>query len=83
MNGKIIGVNEKGRPVGESHHNAKLTDADCDLIRELHDDGISYRKLAEKFEVPRSTVVAIVKCRRRAQYAVRWRPGVRDEGVSQ
>lgn len=73
MSKQIVGVNEHGLLVGESHPNAKLSDADCDLIRELNERGVGYGKLAEKFEVPKSTIASIVKCRRRGQYPVRWR----------
>lgn len=69
----LVGVNEIGKRVGESHHHAKLTDSDVDMIRELHEQGVSYSQLAEKFEVGKSTIADIVKCRRRAQVPVVWR----------
>jgi IS30 family transposase len=70
---RLVGVNERGLRVGEDHQHATLTDAECELIRELHDEGWSYRRLAEKFEVGKSTIADIVKHRRRAQHAVQWR----------
>lgn len=69
----LVGVNEKGLRVGETHHRAKLTDQDVDLIRELHDEGLSYREIAVKFEVSKSTVRDIIKCRRRFQFVARWK----------
>ena len=70
---KVVGVNERGLRVGEDHQHAKLTDAECELIRELHACGWSYKKLADKFEVGKSTIADIVKFRRRGQFAVDWR----------
>ena len=56
-----------GHARGESHPKVFLSDADCDLIRELYGDGgaVSYAQLAEKFECSKSTVRDIVKCRTR------------------
>lgn len=68
----MIAVNERGARVGETHHRAKLTDADIWQILELRDAGLSYREIAEKFDdipggISKSTVRDIVKCRIRAQ----------------
>jgi IS30 family transposase len=70
---KIVAVNERGLRVGEDHAGAKLTDAECDLIRTLHEEGMSYRQLAEKFDTAKSTIADIVKFRRRCQHAVAFR----------
>ncbi len=43
-------VNEHGRRIGKSHSRARLTDREIDLIRELHEKGLSYGQIAEKFE---------------------------------
>ena len=49
-------------PTGEDHHNAKLSNDDVELIRQLYESGgIGYRKIAEKFECGESTVRDIVK----------------------
>lgn len=76
-----VAVAANGRRVGESHPKAKLTDHDVDLIRELateRDDaglvvkaGLSYRVLAEKFDVCKWVIAKIVRCERRAVLAVR------------
>ena len=70
---RTIGVNERGRRVGDSHHNARLTDGDVELLRELHEQGWGYRKLAAKFEVSKSQVRNIVKGHCRGQVATAWR----------
>lgn len=76
----LFGYTERGSPVGETHPRAKLTDHDCDLIRELAENneltgekGLSYSVIAEKFDCSKSTVRDIIKCRRRYQQPARWR----------
>lgn len=61
-----VACNDAGLRVGESHHNAKLTDREVDQIRELYESGIGYRRLATMFEVSKSSIRLIVKCERRA-----------------
>ena len=60
-----------GHARGERHPKVFLSDADCELIRDLYGDGgmVSYEQLAEKFECSKSTVRDIVKCRTRFQGA--------------
>lgn len=70
---RLVGVNERGLRVGEDHQHARLTDAECELIRQLHEQGVSYKKLADKFEVGKSTIADIVKFRRRGQFPTGWR----------
>ena len=69
----IVGVNEEGKRVGESHPGAKLTDRDIDLIRQLHDEGLGYTEIAVKFEISKGSVRDYVTCRRRAQYPTRFK----------
>lgn len=73
MKTRIIGVNEIGRRIGEDHHLAVLSNCDVDLLRELHEQGWGYRKLAAKFEVSKSLVRNIIKGRARGQVASAWR----------
>jgi hypothetical protein len=56
-----------GHASGERHPKVYLSDADCELIRDLYADGgvLSYAQLAKKFECSKSTVRDIVKCRTR------------------
>jgi len=67
---RVVNLNADGLRVGESHQRAKLTDHEVDQVRELHDSGIGYRRLAKMFEVSKSLVRDIVKCRKRAQTVV-------------
>lgn len=64
---KYVLVNERGRRIGESHPRAKLTDHEIDLIRDLAEEGMSYRQIAAKFEIFFTHVGDIVRCAKRAQ----------------
>ena len=64
---KTVAVNDAGLRIGEDHPNAKLTDAEVERIRSLHEDGMSYGALAEKFEVSRWAIGRICRYERRAQ----------------
>lgn len=71
---RVVAVNECGQRIGESHHRAKLTDHDVDLVRELHEDhGITYAQLAEKFGVSRSVIREICRYRIRSQIVARYK----------
>ena len=64
-----IKVNEAGRRVGETHHRSKLSDADVDLMRDLHEDhGLWYDRLSKRFGVAKSTVRDIVTYRHRISF---------------
>lgn len=53
---------------GDDHHQAKLTDHDVELIRQLHEEGgLTHRELAEKFDCSRQNISAIVNYRSRTQ----------------
>ena len=67
----FVGVNSNRRRVGEGHPRAVLSDADCNLIREIYAEGFaSYRTLARQFEVSRVTIRDIVTGRRRGDEPV-------------
>ena len=70
---KIIALGENGRRIGESHHRSRLSDSEVDEIRELREEeGMSYGKLAERLQAPKSTIRDICKYLTRVQVAVRW-----------
>lgn len=60
-----------GYRVGETHHRAKLSDADVETILYLRDAGLTYDQIAAKFDdgvtVSRSTVRDICRGRIRGQ----------------
>jgi hypothetical protein len=70
---RYAAVNDAGRVVGEWRWRAKLTDAEVELIRSLREQGLSYAKIAAKFDdddgvrVSKTHVFDICKYRKRAQ----------------
>jgi len=70
---KIISVNEKGYPIGEAHHRAKLSDQDVEWIRKLKEAGLTSTDIADKFQVAASTVRALCAYRFRYQFASGYR----------
>lgn len=71
---KVIGVNDKGLRVGQYHQRAKLSDAAVEQIRRLREDGLSYRVIAEKFEISKMMVCYICTYRRRVSTVAVFRP---------
>ena len=69
----IVAVNERGLRVGDSHQNAKYSNAEVDLVLQLRDDGFSYGKIVKMMEMPKSTVASIIKGCRRCQFADKYK----------
>ena len=72
---KLIARNYKNFRIGESHHRAKITDHDVELIRELHNDHkMTYETIFEKFEgqISMSLISKICRFERRAQTPEAW-----------
>ena len=79
----IVAVNEKGKRIGSSHHNAKHSDELVDAIRDMHEDqNVGYRKLAEIFGLPRATIQKICTYERRAQTPDRYKT-IREEDTDE
>lgn len=74
MTRRLLAVNEIGKPIGEDHHNAKLTNADVDLIFALRDEGMTLREIGEKFEVRKAAIWKILHGHRRAHTPSAWVP---------
>ena len=69
-----MGVDAAGRRVGETHHNARLSDEVVRQLRDAHEyDGVGPGKLARLFEVPLDTVKKIIYYQRRVGVVARWR----------
>lgn len=69
----VVGVNERGRLVGQSHQNARLTNQEIDLLLEMHDKGYGYRRLAKIFNVSKSAARKYCKGEMRCQLATRFK----------
>lgn len=70
---KVVAVNDRGLRIGEDHQRAKLTNAEVEMIRQLHVSGLSYRTLAEKYEVSKRTIAAICRYERRSEVPSNWK----------
>lgn len=70
---KTVAVNERGLRIGEDHPRAELTDAEVETIRELHEEGVSYRQLAEKFEQSKGAIAKICRYERRGQFVANFK----------
>jgi DNA invertase Pin-like site-specific DNA recombinase len=69
----MIAINARGLRVGEDHQRAKLSNHAVELIRQLRDGGMSYRAIADKFDVSHSTVWDICNFVKRASAPTRFR----------
>ena len=64
----IVAVNEDGYRIGQSHHNARISDYAVQCIRDAREErGLSYGKLASMFKLSKSTIQKLCKYERRAQ----------------
>ena len=73
MLARTIALNDIGRRVGDSHHNAKLTNSEVDMLLEMHDAGWGYKRLSAKFDLSRSSVRNICKGKARCQTPSAWK----------
>lgn len=70
----VVAYNELGHRVGETHHNARISDAIVDRIRELHEDeGYGYLAICKELNISLTAVRKICTYERRAQTPVRWK----------
>lgn len=70
----VVAYNECGARIGETHHNATISNDMVDLIHELHEDFCcSYRAIAEELKLSMPTVRKICTYERRAQTAEAWK----------
>jgi DNA invertase Pin-like site-specific DNA recombinase len=69
-----VAINDKGKRIGEGHHNSKLSDHEVDLMRELREEhGLRTCELMRKFEVSRTLVKRICRYEIRCQTPDRWK----------
>ncbi len=60
----------QGWRVGETHHRAKLTDHDVELIRLLREGGMKIKEIARKFECSPSNISEITNYRHRVNVGI-------------
>jgi hypothetical protein len=73
VNTRTVAVNENGYRVGEDHQRARITNGEVETILKLHEDGMGYHRIAQKFDISKSQVRNIVKSVRRCQVIARWK----------
>lgn len=70
----IVTYNEAGNRIGETHHNARISDAVVDAIRDRHEDeGLGYKAMASIFGLSINTIRKICTYERRAQTPQKWK----------
>jgi len=75
----LVAVNEFGRRIGETHHNALISDDVVDQIRARHEDHRKgYHEISMEFDIALTTVRKICTYERRAQTPDRWKPRPKD-----
>ena len=80
----IVAVNENGRRIGQTHHRAKATDKEIDLIRELHEEHRwGYGRLSKKFNLSKRTIRDICSYKKRAQFISNFKTIFVKEPVSE
>ena len=75
---RLVALSENGRRIGEGHPQAKFSDEEIELIRQLAEGGDRYppmglSEIARKFETSRGVIHDIVNYRRRASTVARWK----------
>lgn len=53
--------NEFGYRIGDTHHRAKLTDHEIELLRQLGAEGMKVKDLAKKFEISKGQASKILR----------------------
>jgi hypothetical protein len=70
----VIALNERGWPIGETHWNAHISNAQVDRIRELHEDErVTPGQIAIRLNISVNTIRKICRYERRAQTPERWK----------
>lgn len=65
-----VKVNDRGNRVGDSHGRAKFSDHEVDMMRQLHEGGMSCRDIARKFEANDGYVSRVLRYQYRATTAI-------------
>lgn len=68
-----VAVNERGLRIGEDHQNARYTNREIEMVHELRDSGMSYGKIMQIMEMPKSTIASIARGCRRCQFAAQYK----------
>lgn len=71
---RIVAVNDQNLPIGEDHHNAKLTNHEIDLIRKMYEvDKMRPTHIARIFECDVAAIWRICKYKARSQEPIKFK----------
>lgn len=70
---RTIRLNETGQRIGQDHPNAKLTDAEVELVHRLREDGMGIKTIAKTMETPLRTIRTILSGARRCCTVAHWK----------
>ena len=68
-----IALNELGRRIGEGHPNARYTDNEVRMVLILRAEGLGWKRMSAKLEIPIRTLRSICSGARRNQVPTQWR----------
>jgi len=75
-----VAINEDGRRIGETHHNARIPDALVEWIRDrVEYEGATCTQLSRDLSLPFGTIRKIVTYERRGQTVARWKALPHDD----
>ena len=66
-------VNDNGRAIGESHQNARYTDQEVEMVRNLREEGYRLADIAAMMDMPIRTVRGYLDGTRRSQSVAGWK----------
>lgn len=76
----MVALNEQRKRIGQTHHNARVSDIVVNRIRELHEDYLmSYGRIAKLLCLSRHYVAKVCRYERRAQIPHDWKRGFIDD----
>lgn len=71
---KYVATNDRGYRIGQDHHGSKLTDAEVEQIRDLHEfAGWPYRSIAREYGTSKSCIAEICRYEKRCQTVFDWK----------
>lgn len=77
---EIVGVDERGYRVGQTHHNSTIPDSVVRAVRDAHEyDLWSYNRIAREMGLKKSTVAKLCRYERRAIVPQDWRRSERRQ----
>jgi hypothetical protein len=78
---ELVGINDKGRRVGQFHPQAKFSDHEIELVRALIESGMTHKEIKDKMDCSLDLIKKI-SCGDRRQRPTKWKraPVKEDRG---